>query len=101
MKINPNKRLYQRNHPAMPAANVEDEFNRQLGAVSVVINADYLQSDRNQANQSLFQNEAKVMLHPPLTQLGLDKWDVIAEITEEEIIEDVKTMVNEIVVFCR
>jgi len=94
-------RLYQRNHPAKTPAEVEDEVNRQLAAVSIVINADYLQSDRTAGNQSLFQNDAKVMLHPLLAQLGLDKWDVISEMTENEIFEDVKTLIDEIIDICR
>lgn len=95
------KRLYQRNNPAMPAADVEAEFTRQLNAVSVVVNPDYLQSDRTPSNQSLFQNVAKVMLHPLLAQLGLDKWDVIREMSDAEIFEDVRTLIDEIVNFCR
>ena len=95
------KRLYQRNNPAMPTADVEAEFTRQLNAVSVVVNPDYLQSDRTPSNQSLFQNDAKVMLHPLLAQLGLDKWDVIREMSDAEIFEDVRTLIDEIVNFCR
>ena len=95
------KRLYQRNNPAMPAADVEAEFTRQLNAVSVVVNPDYLQSDRTPSNQSLFQNDAKVMLHPLLAQLGLDKWDVIREMSDAEIFEDVRTLIDEIVDFCK
>ena len=95
------KRLYQRNNPAMPAADVEAEFTRQLNAVSVVVNPDYLQSDRTPSNQSLFQNDAKVMLHPLLAQLGLDKLDVIREMSDAEIFEDVRTLIDEIVNFCR
>lgn len=95
------KRLYQRNNPAMPAADVEAEFTRQLNAVSVVVNPDYLQSNRTPSNQSLFQNDAKVMLHPLLAQLGLDKWDVIREMSDAEIFEDVRTLIDEIVNFCR
>ena len=85
----------------MSSAYVESEVNRQLAAVSVVISADYLQSNRTPGNQSLFQNDAKNMLHPLLRQLELDKWDVIKEMTEEEIFADVKTLVNEIVEFFR
>lgn len=95
------KRLYQRTHPAMSAIDVENEFNRQLAAVSVVVNADYMQSDRTPGNQSLFQNDAKVMLHPLLNQLGFTKWDVIDEMTEAEIFDDVRTLIDEIVAFCR
>lgn len=95
------KRLYQRNNPAMTLADVDDEVNRQLAAVSVVINADYLQSDRTPGNQSLFQNDAKVMLHPLLNQLGIDKWEVVNEMTVAEIFEDVKTLIDEILVFSR
>ena len=94
-------RLYQRNHPAMPLDDVEAEVNRQLAAVSVVLNADYLQSDMTPGNQSLFQNDAKVMLHPLLNQLGLDKWQVIREMSVAEMFGDVRTLIDEIVDFCR
>lgn len=45
----------------------------------------------------LFQNDAKAMLHPLLNQLGLDKWEVIGEMTEAEIFADVRTLIDEIV----
>ena len=94
------KRLYQRKHHEMSPDDVDNEVNRQLVAVSVVINPDYLQSERTPSNQSLFQNDAKAMLHPFLDQLGLDKWEVIKEMTDEEIFQDVRTLVDEIVAFC-
>ena len=94
------KRLYQQKNPGMSPDNVENEINRQLAAVSVVINPDYLQSDRTASNQSLFQNDAKATLRPLLKSLGLDKWEVIEEMTDDEIFEDVKTLINEIVAFC-
>ena len=94
------KRLYQRSHPALSLADVENMINQELSAVSVVINADYLQSNRTASNQSLFQNDAKAMLHPLLNRLGLDKWDVIREMTVAEMFEDVKTLIDEIVAFC-
>ena len=85
----------------MSPVDVENEVNRQLAAVSVVINAEYMQSDRTPGNQSLFQNDAKVMLDPLLNSLGLDKWDVIEEMTDAEIFEDVRTLIDEIVAFGR
>ena len=93
------KRIYQRKHPAMDPVDVENEINSQLAAVSVVINAEYMQSDRTPGNQSLFQNDAKVMLDPLLNSLGLDKWEVIEEMTVTEIFEDVRTFIDEIVAF--
>ena len=95
------KRLYQQKHPELSLDDVENEVNRQLASVSVVVNADYLQSDRSIGNQSLFQNDAKAMLYPLLSHLGIDKWEVIDEMTKEEIFEDVLTMVNEILFFFR
>ena len=95
------KRIYKRNNPGLTDEEVDTKFNTELTAVSVVVNDDYLQSDKTPSNQSLFLNDAKDMLHPLLRNLGMDKWDVIAEMTEVEIFEDVKTMVNEIVDFCR
>lgn len=95
------KRLYQRANPAKSLIDVENEINQQLAAVSAVINADYMQSDRTYSNQSLFQNDAKVMLHPLLNNLGLDKWSVIEEMTVEEIFEDVRTLIDEIITFSR
>ena len=80
----------------MPA-DVDAEVDRQLAALSIVVNADYLQSDRTAGNQSLFQNDAKAMLNPLLEQLGLDKWEVIQEMTDTEIFADVKTIIDEIV----
>ena len=60
-----------------------------------------MQSDRTPSNQSLFNNDAKVMLDPLLQSLGLNKWDVINEMSDSEIFEDVKTMIDEIVNFSK
>lgn len=95
------KRLYQRKHAELLPADVDAEVDRQLAALSIVVNADYLQSDRTAGNQSLFQNDAKAMLNPLLEQLGLDKWEVIQEMTDTEIFADVKTIIDEIVTFSR
>lgn len=91
------RRLYKRKNPGMTEADADRFVDQQLAAVSVVINADYLQSERTASNQSLFQNDAKAMLHPLLNQLGLDKWEVIGEMTEPEIFADVRTLIDEIV----
>lgn len=95
------KRLYSKAHPDLSTGEVDDVVNRQLAAVSVVINADYLQSERTASNQSLFQNDAKAMLNPLLSQLCLEKWDVIKEMTADEVFEDVKTIIDELVLMCR
>ena len=95
------RRLYKRNNPTISENDADSFVDRQLASVSVVVNSDYLQSDRTTSNQSLFQNDAKAMLHPLLNQLGLDKWDVINEMSESEIFADVRTLIDEIVVLCR
>lgn len=94
-------RIYKRNNPDLSDLDVQAIVSTELKAVSVVINEDYLQSDRTPSNQSLFQNDAKEMLDPLLRNLKIDKWQVIDEMTEEELFEDVRTMVDEIVAFCR
>ncbi len=94
------KRLYGRAHPELSADEVDNVVDAKLRAVSVVINADYLQSDRTASNQSLFQNDAKAMLYPLLNKLNLDKWEVIKEMTEAEVFADVRTIINEILAFC-
>lgn len=95
------KRLYKKNNPTLTEEEANDKVDHLLTSVSVVINSDYLQSDRTIGNQSLFQNDAKAMLYPLLKQLRLDKWDVIKEMTEYEIFADVKTLIDEIVAFGR
>ncbi len=95
------KRLYQRRHTELLPAEADAEVDRRLAALSIVVNADYLQSDRTTGNQSLFQNDAKAMLNPLLEQLGFDKWEVIQEMTDMEIFADVRTFIDEIVAFGR
>ena len=95
------KRLYKKNNPGMSDSDVDAYVNSQLASISVVINPDYLISDRTSSNQSLFQNDAKAMLDPLLSTMKLNKWDIIQEMREDEMFEDMRTLIDEIVDFCK
>lgn len=87
-------------------ANKSDEeilqdINHQLSNLSVVINEDYQQSDRTATNQSLFNNDAKAVLTPLCSHYNINKFDIAKEMHADEIFDDVRTLIDEIVLFCQ
>ena len=73
-------------------------FLRTLG---IVINDDYKQSDRTLSNTPLFNLDAKELLDPICKHFNIDKFSIAKEMREEDIFDDVKTLINEIVELCR
>lgn len=72
-------------------------FLRTLG---IVINDDYKQSDRTLSNTPLFNLDAKELLDPICKHFNIDKFSIAKEMREEDIFDDVKTLINEIVELC-
>ena len=48
----------------------------------------------------MFDRDAKEFVHPVFERFNLNKYDVAKEMTEDEIFEDVKTIINEIINLC-
>lgn len=68
--------------------------------LSLIIPLDYKQSDKTPQNGWMFDRDAKEFVHPVFERFNLNKYDVAKEMTEDEIFEDVKTIINEIINLC-
>ena len=68
--------------------------------LSLIIPLDYKQSDKTPQNGWMFDRDAKEFVRPVFERFNLNKYDVAKEMTEDEIFEDVKTIINEIINLC-
>ena len=73
------------------------DFSMSLG---IVFHEDYKQSERTLSNTPLFSLDAKSLLEPICKHYGINKYDIANEMTKEDIFEDVKTLIDEIVNMC-
>lgn len=62
--------------------------------LSLIIPLDYKQSDKTPQNGWMFDRDAKEFVHPVFERFNLNKYDVAKEMAEDEIFEDVKTIIN-------
>ena len=77
------------------------EVNAYIGTLGVVVNADYKQSDKTESNGVLFDRDAKELIYPICNHFGISKFDIAKEMTDGEIFEDVRTLLDEILEFSR
>lgn len=76
-------------------------FAEETGRLGIVINADYKQSERTQSNASIYDLEAKMLLDPICDEFKIDKYEIAKEMSAEEIFDDVRTLIDELVAMCR
>ena len=76
------------------------DFNDCLASLGIVINTDYKQSDCTTSNAPLFNMDAKALLMPICDHYGIDKYSIANEMNADEIFDDVKTLIDEIVNMC-
>ena len=77
------------------------EVNDYIGTLGVVVNVDYKQSDKTASNGVLFDRDAKELVYPVCEHFWISKFDIAREMREDEIFEDVRTLLNEILEFSR
>lgn len=77
------------------------EVKDYIGTLGIVVNADYKQSDKTISNGVLFDRDAKELVSPICSQFGITKFDIAKEMNTNEIFEDVRTLLNEILAFSR
>ena len=77
------------------------EVNDYIGTLGVVVNVDYKQSDKTASNGVLFDRDAKELVYPVCEHFRISKFDIAREMSEDEIFEDVRTLLNEILEFSR
>lgn len=75
-------------------------FNSFAATMGIVINPDYKQSDRTMSNAPLFDMDAKALLYPICNNYNIDKYSIAKEMHSDEIFDDIKTMIDEIVDMC-
>ncbi len=76
------------------------DFDSYAASLGIVINPDYKQSDRTMSNAPLFNMDAKALLDPICIHYGIDKYAIAKEMREEDLFDDVRTLVDEIVNMC-
>ena len=86
-------------NPRKTEAEVTKELSDfALNKLGIVINEDaYRNSDRTSEIASLFDLDAKSILHPILKKFDIDKYKLAAEIRLEEMHEDVICLCREII----
>lgn len=57
---------------------------------------DYLKSEMTQTNQWMFESDAKTILSPICREFKIDKYQIAEEMNDDEIFEDIKTLIAEI-----
>ncbi|MCR5574117.1 MAG: AAA family ATPase [Bacteroidaceae bacterium] len=75
-------------------------FDSCVNSLGLVYPADYRQSDRTLQNGRLFDTDAKEILDPICATFGIDKYEIAKEMSADEIFEDVRTLIDELVVMC-
>ena len=93
-------RLILAKNPGMVEADAERQFDEVLRGLGLVYPADWAQPDKTLSNGRLFDVDAKEILYPVCDAFGIDKFDIAPEMREEEIFEDVKTLIDELVAMC-
>lgn len=77
------------------------EVKDYISTLGIVVNADYRQSDKTISNGVLFDRDAKELVSPICSHFGITKFDIAKEMKTDEIFEDVRTLLNEILAFSR
>ena len=75
-------------------------LDRELAKLGVVVNDDYMLSDQTDSNRILFDIDPKHILDNLCSSLEIDKYQIVREMRENEIFDDVRTLINEIVTMC-
>ena len=93
-------RLVMSKNPGLSEAEATTRFDDAVAGIGLVYPDDYKQSDKTLTNGRLFDADAKEILYPICDALGIDKFEIAREMHEDEIFEDVRTLIDEIVAMC-
>lgn len=77
------------------------EVKDYISTLGIVVQADYKQSDKTISNGVLFDRDAKELVSPICSKFRITKYDIAKEMNTNEILEDVRTLLNEILAFSR
>ncbi len=87
---------------AAAASITENEIRNQIrdrNGIAVPVD-NYTISDRQPQIQPLFDVEGKVVIEPICTHFGITKLDIANAMTSEQVFDDVKTLIHEIIEMC-
>ena len=93
-------RLVMAKNPGLSEADATLRFDNAVAGIGLVYPADYKQSNKSLSNGRLFDADAKEILYPVCDALGIDKYEIAKEMQADEIFDDVRTLIDEIVGMC-
>ena len=68
--------------------------------MSLVVGGNYKKTNKTASNGRLFDADAKEVFLPLCNHFSIDKKKIAKEMTDAEIFDDVRNLINEIVVMC-
>lgn len=93
-------RLVMAKNPGLSEPDATMRFDNAVAGIGLVYPADYKQSNKSLSNGRLFDADAKEILYPVCNALGIDKFEIAKEMHADEIFDDVRTLIDEIVGMC-
>ena len=93
-------RLVMAKNPGLSEPDATMRFDNAVAGIGLVYPADYKQSTKSLSNGRLFDADAKEILYPVCNALGIDKFEIAKEMHADEIFDDVRTLIDEIVGMC-
>ena len=93
-------RLVMAKNPGITAIEANSRFDSILNGLGLVYPSDYRQSEKTMSNGRLFDFDAKEILNPICNTFGINKYEIAKEMHEDEVFEDVRTLIDEIISMC-
>ena len=93
-------RLVMANNPGLLEEDANARFDSAVASMGLLYPIDYKQSEKSLTNGRLFDADAKEILYPVCNALGIDVYDIASEMRADEIFDDVRTLIDEIVAMC-
>lgn len=84
------------------AANVDEKEIRDFlcDSFSMIVPAEFHLTERKNETRTLFDLEGKSIMDAIESKFGVSKYDVANSMLKDEVFEDIKTLLNEIVAMC-
>ncbi len=93
-------RMIQVKSPGKTLEQAEADFDTYMAGIGLVYPADYKESNKTTSNGRLFDADAKEVFLPLCNHFGIDKKKIAKEMTDAEIFDDVRNLINEIITMC-
>jgi len=93
-------RLIMSKNPDIDEENASEHFDNLLRLIGLVYPVDYKVSEKSLSNGRLFGSDAKEILYPICDHFGINKYEIAKEMHADEIYDDVRTLIDEIIAMC-